>query len=990
MDTPAEPDAVRVCLLGGFQVSVGPQVIDDAAWRLRKARALIKILALASGHRLHREQIFNHLWPDLPPEAAANNFHQTLHVARRAFGLARPDAAPGVFLPLRDEILCLDPPIPLWVDAEAFERAAAAALRTRDIHALEEAVHFYAGELLPDDRYEEWTLTRREALLRQYLVLLTELASRHEQAGEMNRAVGVLQQALNLEPAHEEAHVRLIRLHARLGEQHAALHQYERMREALREELGAEPSEMTEETLHEILSGRRPKKPRHVPAGDEASVAEIMPRRARRVGRVRRRPPARPGNLPAPLTSFIGREKELAALRHLLSDARLLTLTGPAGSGKSRLALELGASSADEFPEGVWWVDLAPLDDSRLLPQEIASTMGVREMAGRPLEALLIDRLRELRTLLVLDNCEHLLTACAALVERLLRGCHNLRIVATSRELLGTPGEMRWPVPPLRVPPAESALSIEEIREAEAVRLFIARSTAVNPAFELTPTNAHPVAEICWHLDGLPLAIELAAARTRHMSVEQILDRLADRFRFLSFPRTAPARHRSLSAALEWSYSLINPDERLLFDRLSVFAGSFSLEAAQAICADGGLRAEAILDLLQGLIDKSLVSIEETPRGSMRYRLLETMREYARNHLQESGEAASVRRRHRDWCRALAEQADPDLAAGRNEIVWLERLGLEYDNMRAALEWSQADEDGAEEGLRLAGALWRFWFMRGFFVEGRSWLEDFLKRIADRPTPARAKALNGAADMAFFQGDYENSAAFASEALALARSLGDAVDVFWALNRLSTVAEHHGDHDRAATLMEECVVLARDLAERHPWMMGTSFTGLGEVARASGDYASAASYYEQALAEFRASGERFGTALNLANLGFTLLDKGDYRRAASLLVEALAVAKELGDTRTVVTALGGLAGAFGRVGQLEAAARLFGSVDTQLQTLPLLAPPDLADYQRELAFARQALGEEAFTTAWAVGRTMTIEQAIQFALEHSQGPQDSS
>ncbi len=437
-----------------------------------------------------------------------------------------------------------------------------------------------------------------------------------------------------------------------------------------------------------------------------------------------------PNNLPIQLSSFIGRERAIAELKGLLSTTRLLTLTGAGGSGKTRLALQMATNLLADFEHGVWWVELAALTDPTLVPQQVASSLGISEQPGRQLMDTLSDALQPKKLLLVLDNCEHLIAACAQLVETLLRSCADLRILTTSREAFTIPGETIWPVPSLGVPDAYHLPPREGLVKYEAVHLFIERAVSVLPTFRLTQENASALAQVCRRLDGLPLAIELAAARVKVLSVEQIAARLDDSYRLLAGgSRTALPRQQTLQATIDWSHHLLSEKERILFRRLSVFMGGFTLEAAEAVCAGNGIEQDEVLDLLSHLIDKSLVAVAQRS-GEARYRLLETIRQYGQDKLQEFGEAANLRRNHCDWYVGLSERAESEILGAR-QGSWFDRLEVEHDNLRAALGWSLEQKE-AETAARMGAAIWRFWLLRGYMSEGRRWLE---RALAGRGTP---------------------------------------------------------------------------------------------------------------------------------------------------------------------------------------------------------------------------------------------------------------
>ena len=459
-----------------------------------------------------------------------------------------------------------------------------------------------------------------------------------------------------------------------------------------------------------------------------------------------------PDNLPLQLTSFVGREREMAQVRELLEDNRLLTFTGPGGSGKTRLALVVASGLGRGFEDGVWLVELASLSDPELVPQAVASVLGVRETPGTPLVDSLRIHLGSRGVLLVLDNCEHLVEACASLAEALLHSCPNLRILATSREALGVSGETIFAIPPLSLPDPRRLPALESLPRYEATRLFVERAKAARHGFSLTEGNAMAVAQVCYRLDGIPLAIELAAARIRVLSAEQISSRLDDSFRLLTGGgRSALAHQRTLRTAMDWSHELLSEEEQAMLRRLSVFAGGFTLEAAETVGTGEGIEGDEILDLLASLVDKSLVLVDQ--QEEIRYRLLETVRQYGREKLEESGEAERVRRRHANYYLALAEEAERGLS-GSDQAPWLARLETEHDNLRAALRWSLGGGE-AEPGLGLAAALWSFWYTRGHLSEGRRWLESAVFENGRLRTRTKARALGGAGYIALFQGEYE-------------------------------------------------------------------------------------------------------------------------------------------------------------------------------------------------------------------------------------------
>ncbi len=616
-------------------------------------------------------------------------------------------------------------------------------------------------------------------------------------------------------------------------------------------------------------------------------------------------------NLPLHLTSFIGREKEMAEVKHLLAGTRLLTLTGPGGTGKTRLSLHVAADLIEMFPDGVWLVELAPLSDPALVPQTLTSTLGVREESGRPIAATLTDYLRAKHLLLILDNCEHLIDACAQLADVLLHACPDLRVLASSREALGIAGETAFRVPSLSLPPPQSRIAdLHSLNQYEAVRLFIDRASAVRPGFQMTEANAPAIAQICHRLDGVPLAIELAAARVRAMTPEQITARLDDRFRLLTGgSRTALPRQQTLRALIDWSWDLLSPPERTLLRRLAVFWDGWTLDAAEAVCADAEgqevISPNEVLDWLARLVDKSLVVADEQD-GEARYRLLETIRQYARDKLLEAGstEAERVRGRHLNFFLRLAAEAEPEVRRA-DQLSWLARLETEHGNLRAALKWALGSRD-IERGLRLAAALSRFWYLRGHWKEGREWLEQMLLETAREAASsqaalwrsARAKALYGAA---WLMDESGRDIPLYEESLSLCRELGDKWGTAFSLRGLGATTAYRGNPEQGEPLLEESLTLFKELGD--PWGMAVVLFSLAWVASNRDDNQTAQAMWDESLSLFRQVGDRWGIAVVLGGLGYIARLQGHYQKAAALSEESLTLFRELGDKAGVAVSL---------------------------------------------------------------------------------------
>jgi predicted ATPase/DNA-binding CsgD family transcriptional regulator len=743
--------------------------------------------------------------------------------------------------------------------------------------------------------------------------------------------------------------------------------------------------------------------------------------------RQERRPPPqfakRHHNLPAQFTSFIGRESEIVEIKRLLGATRLLTLIGVGGCGKTRLALQTAGELLDQFPDGVWFVDLAALSNSTLVPKAVATALGVPEQPRRNVADVLIDSLRSSKALLIVDNCEYLLPPCADVIGTLLRECSELRILATSREPLNLKGETQWTVPCLALPDRRSPATTDGAMKYDAVRLFVDRAAAAHSAFAITDRNAPAIAQLCLQLDGIPLAIEMAAVWVRVLTTEEIVTRLSDRFRFLaSRGRVVTPRHQTLKMAMDWSYESLREPERLLLARLSVFAGGWTLDAAEATCSGNGVDRASVFTLLTSLVDKSLV-VAETNAGRARYRLLETVRQYGLDRLTESGQANEMRRRHRDWCLSLAEVAEPKLRTPE-QLTWLQRLDMEHDNLRWALEWSKAEN--SDKWLRLTAALHQFWFIRSYFTEGREWLEGALGSVSDAPPSVRAVALCGAGILAWRQGDtkgkplFEQSlalfrqsqdrwgtayalhhlahvteegelggavegadaASMFEQSVALFQELGDRWGVGWSLLCLGDLALLRGDEIRALALLEESLPLCRETGNMHS--LAYVLEHLGIIAGRQGDYARANALLEEAVSIAQQVGDKYHLPFLRYELGNIALAQGGYDRALTLYGEALILQREVGDNPRLGVSFKGLARLACGLGDYGKAARLVGVVDALrakygFERLSF----DRVDDEQCVAVTLSALGEKSFERLRAEGRRMSLEDAMAYAVEPS-------
>jgi predicted ATPase len=722
-------------------------------------------------------------------------------------------------------------------------------------------------------------------------------------------------------------------------------------------------------------------------------------------------------NLPAQSTPLIGRDGEVATIIELLSrqEVRLLTLSGPGGIGKTRLSLQVGSEIVDRFGDGVFFVPLADATSTDLVVSKIARELEVHESGNQPTLVTLKRYLADKETLLLLDNFEQVMVA-AGVVADLLTTSPRLSILATSRTLLNLRGEYDFPVPPLALPEITTYISRDDLSQNGAITLFVDRAQAASPRFLLTDENAPAVAEICRRLDGLPLAIELAAARVRLLSPQALLARLSDRLKLLTGgARDLPLRQQTLRSTIDWSYELLGPEEQTLFGRLSIFIGGFTLEAAETVCQLGDP-----IDVLEGieqLLNQSLLRQEETLDGEVRFRMLETIREYSLERLEESGQLEEMRRQHglyfSEWLTATGYGTLSSEAT--TALHWID---VEHDNLRATLAWSITSPEGFDLSPILINALGWYWYRRGFVSEGRDWSERVLVAHAgEGPSQARAMALLSAASMAMWQGDLHSARTYADEGVAVSRLLeeplglagmtmisgvvrvnrgedaeaqallsesqalfkGAGVDYFTAITtvHLANASLGLGEYDAAADLLQDALGIARQIDE--PWLTAFALNNQGEVARAQGQYEVACGYYESSEGLLRELGETGDLARLVHTLGYIAQHEGKGERAEALFRESLATFQRVGNQRGIAECLAGLAGLFAEQGSVEKAAQLLSAASAiQDETGAAWWPADRVEVERNLALIKAALDEPAFEAAWTAGRSMTIDRAIAF------------
>lgn len=701
-------------------------------------------------------------------------------------------------------------------------------------------------------------------------------------------------------------------------------------------------------------------------------------------------------NLPAQTTSFIGREKEIAEIKQAVSEHRLVTLTGPGGTGKTRLSLQVAADLLDQFPDGTWFVELAPITDPEIIPQAIFSALGLQAQSGKTALQILLDVLGEKTTLLVLDNCEHLIDACAQLADVILKSAPHVKILASSREALGIQGEQAWRVPSLTLPDVKHLPAIEQISQFESVRLFIERARLVQPRFEVNERNAPAIAQICYRLDGIPLAIELAAARMRMLSAEEISARLDDRFRLLTGgSRTALPRQQTLRALIDWSYDMLSENERALLRRLAVFSGGCNLRAAEAICPDedpAGILSYDVLDLLSRLVDKSLVALDEHP-GQSRYRILETVRQYAREKLLESGQGEAVRKKHFDYFYALAAEAEPHVHYGPTQLEWLDKLEDHLGNLYAALEWSL--ENKMETGAELNAKLWWLWDRRGHWIEGYEWTRRALELVADK-NPLRAKLLAEAGWLANELVYRQRSLAHTNESVALYRELGDTVglavpliilgDEFrdqaewdqakeyyaesyalfeasgndWGcrmvlLNGFATLADKDRDYDELQAITRKALLMAREAEDQEG--IAYSLFWMGQHSIFINDLPHAAEHHAEALRIARVGKYPDLLTICLRAVGHLAYLSGNYEEARSKFEEFRQLCRDLGDKTGATFALRRL-GHLARIqGDLDRARKCYAEILSQVHEIEELR--QTFGTILELAFMREQAGKFA-------------------------------
>ncbi|HEY0606533.1 MAG TPA: tetratricopeptide repeat protein [Herpetosiphonaceae bacterium] len=688
-------------------------------------------------------------------------------------------------------------------------------------------------------------------------------------------------------------------------------------------------------------------------------------------------------NVPFPFTNFVGRASERAELTSLILANRLVTLIGMGGSGKTRLALQLSSDALANFADGVWFVDLSPIRDGGFVAQAIANALDMRKLAEREMLAALCAQLQSKHMLLILDNCEHVLSACAAVANDLLNQCSDLHLLVTSREALYLLGEHVYPILPLATPTAHDADSLDDLMRVESVRLFYERARAVQPKFAVTHDNAHAIAEICRRLDGLPLAIELAAVHVRRFTPQALLERLAEPLTVLvDGPRNLPARQQTLRTTIDWSYRLLDADERRLFARLGIFVGGWTLPAAKAVCNRAGDLHLPLETGLASLLDKSLIRQVEGWDGNERFTMLETLQSYALERLIDSAEAEQAYWDYAEYYLSLAEQAEGALTEGV-ATDWVRLLDQEYENLRAALIWAFDGIDAAriERALRLSSALWRFWWIRGYVYEGLRWLSRALEQPEVNHYPHMCANLSyGSGVLMRMHGDLDQASHYLNASLELWMALNDRYRIALTLNSLGVLLFNQSEYDRARKFFEESLLLYQELGEANRVAM--ALNNLANIAFEQGHLQQAATQYHEALRLLEGDHANKRTiALIKNNLGEVARLSKEYTQAAMLLHEGLTLHLELNDIENILYGLNNIVEIAIDQGQNPLAVQVLGAADALYEHSGAARSPVLAqDYERQVTALRQKLPESAFELAWSQGRSATLDELITDAI----------
>ena len=937
----------------------------------QRERTLLTYLLLHPNVAHRREKLIELLWPESDSERSGRNFANVLYRLQQVVGKA--------WIVAEGSALRLAPTPDLVVDLWRFDQL----YKGVEDDALQEAITLYAGDLftttanLLPDQHDDWLLPLQTHYHECFLNALQRLGQRHEQAQRWDDAQQCYQRLRRSDPLHEDAYAGLMRVYARLGRLTDVTACYRELEALLQQELAAAPSS----TLRALLTTLT-RTPTYIeqPAAAPSKATPTVPS-----------PQAIAHNFPKPLTSLVGRTQELDQIGRLLANHRLITLTGAGGSGKTRLAIAVARELADTFEQGAWWIDLSPLTEAHLVAQTLLQTLGLTPSATTAPLAQVIDHLAGQQCLLVLDNCEHLLATCAPMVETLLQACDDVQILATSREPLGVAGEMLWLTPTLAMPIRElrpepkrphngcpPGDGVATVSNYAAIQLFVERASAVRQDFHLTAQNVAHVLEICQRLDGIPLAIELAAARIKVLTPEQLAQRLQDRFRLLVNPqRNALPRQQTLQALIDWSYNLLSAAEQRFLCQLAVFVGSFTLDAAEALCGDEAL------EWLARLVDKSMVLFFER-QGEPRYRLLETIRAYADDRLQEQGDAVALHLRHADYWIDLATQAERDLT-GPRQAFWLERLDREHDNIRGCLRWLSTHEQPLLL-LTLTRWLGRYWYFRSYFREGSQWIQQAIQSnavplaSADAPDEALdlyARVLFHAGRLARPQGNYTLTDGYFRQSLTLLQRLGDERSCATVLNSLGISALEQGNLQEARAIYTASLHILERLAVQVD--LCNPLLNLCQVTMRLGDFAAARAYGERSLALSRALGDRRSMAYALEDLAAVLVEQRDLAGARALLAESLPIQQAVGGAITLADLHLALANLAYLEGDWEQARR------SAAESLAVLEGATIDDYKFKLNYTKLMALLACAEEKWSIAR-QTLHHGYALLTQSLQAP----
>ncbi len=1020
---------LRAKMFGHFEAWLDDTQIPNKAWPQRKTQMLLKIFLSQRGQVFTQDQLLDMLYPDQDMDAASKNLRKRMSELRRILEPNRKQGAQSQFIKRVGDGYVLPKEVPCWIDTETFYTSQSAAADAQSVGDWEgalasylQAEDLYRSDFLSEDLYEEWTIQPREYWREKYITGLEGLSESYARLGQYTNAIEFSQRALTLDALRESFYRQLMIFYWRQGEKSKVSQIYEACVEAL-SAIGVEPSAETTGLHKSILNGdvieletiypphqiiNTSPAPSHAP---EVSRDEVI------------LSPSSHHNLPFQMNRFIGRAEDITQVKQRLKQTYLLTLTAIGGAGKTRLSLQVGADLVDDFNDGVWFVELANLSNSDLICQIIAEAVDVIEVAGVYQEDTLIKALKHKHLLLIIDNCEHLLSTCAQLVQRLLMNCTKLKILATSREPLNIPGELTWPVRPLSNPDPtkfKTVDPVENIVESEAGQLFIERAQAIQPMFKPTSDNAAAIASICLQLDGIPLAIELAAARIKMFSPQKLLERLGDRFQLLtSGYRNVTTRQQTLQATIDWSYDLLSVPEKKLLARLSVFNGGWLLEAAEAICSSDHQDGLEVINGLTGLVQKSLVEAEEH-EDIFQYRLLETVRQYGQRKLADSREEPFYREAHAAYYLKLAEASEIALR-GETQAEWMRCLKVEHDNLRASLEWF-LEAGTADEALKMSGALGRFWTMQGHFSEGRQWQELALKQHKDAFPNARAVTLGWGGVLAWQQGALDSAEASLQESLKIFRQINNPLRVAMTLSDMGLVARDKGNFEQAIQLFKESLASLANVEDE--WHKGTVLSNLGDMARNQNNLQAARTYLEEGLTISRKLNSRQNTAMLLNRLGMVFHQEGKLEQAQETLHESLGLCREIADRRTIAVVHGNLgnvardmgnlsqarehfqqslnfyleSGATFNLGQIlyrlskvaqlrnkyTPAAQLQGVVSVMLLEIGAsFEPYEQNLFEQTVLLLTDTLGKDGYEQAFEEGKNLSTTEAIELALQVS-------